>query len=175
MGRLEYTDDVIADLVALDPTVDTVSLGVALRLLWTGRLFEDILDRTANAAGVRWRGDYEVLSVLMRMAAHPPTPAGIADQLSSSPSGMTNRLDRLENGGMITRNPDPDDRRLVRISLTEDGRRVAVKAFDLSRAVYGNLVEGLSAEDRDALDSYLRAVLKRLDELGSMRTPWGQT
>ena len=37
-------------------------------------------------------------------------------------SGTTKRLDRLEQAGLITRAPDPDDRRGTLITLTDAGR-----------------------------------------------------
>ena len=37
---------------------------------------------------------------------------------------MTNRLDRLEEAGLIRRLPDPDDRRGLLIELTPKGRRL---------------------------------------------------
>jgi DNA-binding MarR family transcriptional regulator len=39
-------------------------------------------------------------------------------------SGTTKRLDRLEEAGLITRSPDPDDRRGTLIALTAAGRRL---------------------------------------------------
>jgi hypothetical protein len=42
------------------------ALGVAQRLIWSGRLAEQVLERTAIACGLRRRGDYEVLALLRR-------------------------------------------------------------------------------------------------------------
>jgi DNA-binding MarR family transcriptional regulator len=35
---------------------------------------------------------------------------------------MTNRLDRLEEAGLVNRLPDSEDRRALQVELTDDGR-----------------------------------------------------
>lgn len=42
---------------------------------------------------------------------------------------MTGKLDRLERQGLIQRTPDPEDRRAIRLGLTEDGRTLINEAF----------------------------------------------
>jgi DNA-binding MarR family transcriptional regulator len=41
---------------------------------------------------------------------------------------MTNRLERLERAGLVTRMPDPQDRRGILVGLTEQGRDVVEQA-----------------------------------------------
>jgi DNA-binding MarR family transcriptional regulator len=46
---------------------------------------------------------------------------------------MTSILERLDERGLLTREPDPDDRRSVRIRLTREGRVVADRINRLVR------------------------------------------
>jgi DNA-binding MarR family transcriptional regulator len=64
---------------------------------------------------------------------HLAGPDGIrmkdmAKNTSLSTSGITALVDRLERQGLMQRNPDPDDRRATRITLTDEGRERARQA-----------------------------------------------
>lgn len=174
MGRLNYTREATAGLKKVAGESATEALSVALRLLWAGRLMEDLLERAAVAGGLRRRGDYEVLTVLLRSEGTPPTPAEVAAQLSASASGMTSKLDRLEAGGLIERQPDKKDRRLIRIALTEQGLRTARSALAVTMDLYDSIFEPLTEEERDSFDEGLRILLPRLDELSTIRDPWAK-
>src|SRR5687768_6871052 len=55
-------------------------------------------------------GEFDVLAALRRSG--PPfamTPSALSRTLMLSPSGMTNRLDRLESAGLVERRANPDD------------------------------------------------------------------
>ena len=49
------------------------------------------------------------------------SPSELAHEMMLSTSAMTNRLDKLEKTALIKRHPDPDDRRCLKISLTQKG------------------------------------------------------
>jgi DNA-binding MarR family transcriptional regulator len=51
-------------------------------------------------------------------------PTEFTSALMLTSSGTTKRLDRLEQAGLITREPDPDDRRGTLITLTPAGHRL---------------------------------------------------
>lgn len=81
-----------------------------------------------NEALAKWglsRPSFDVLSALRR--AGPPfclTPKSLSESLMLSGAGMTSRLDRLESLYLIARLPEPNDRRSVKIQLTERGVRL---------------------------------------------------
>jgi DNA-binding MarR family transcriptional regulator len=59
-------------------------------------------------------------------------PCSIAEILrvfGTRPSTMTSMLERLETNGLLTREPDPEDRRSVRVDLTKEGK-VAAERID---------------------------------------------
>ncbi|WP_099025386.1 MarR family winged helix-turn-helix transcriptional regulator [Mycolicibacterium palauense] len=66
---------------------------------------------------------------------------------------MTTQVRRLEDAGLVTRTPDPNDARAVRIRITDEGRRVLQQARINRQAVIDPLVAQLSDEDRDVLES----------------------
>lgn len=64
------------------------------------------------------------LLVLRHLYDNGPTPMrGIAELVGTDPSTVTHTVDRLEQHGLIGRNPDPSDRRVKLVALTEGGRR----------------------------------------------------
>ena len=51
-------------------------------------------------------------------------PQKLVEALLLTSGAMTNRLDRLEQAGLLTRSPNPEDRRGVIVSLPAEGLRV---------------------------------------------------
>ena len=73
----------------------------------------------------------------------------LAVELLCDASNVTQLVTRLEAGGLVTRVPDPDDRRVRQVSITPAGRRVrrAVgRAFDLPARGLVRLTEGERAQ-----------------------------
>ena len=75
----------------------------------------------------------------------------LAEYLSVSPSTITGITDRLTRQGLIERRDDPRDRRLVRLCLTPEGRRLTMEIADSSRAVLRRIFERMGAERAEAL------------------------
>jgi DNA-binding MarR family transcriptional regulator len=76
---------------------------------------------------------------------------------------MTNRVDRLAAAGLVRREPDPQDRRGVLVTLTPAGvDRVDAALADLLLGEHA-LLHGLSEADRRTLADLLRVLLAPLD------------
>jgi DNA-binding MarR family transcriptional regulator len=76
---------------------------------------------------------------------------------------MTNRIDRLAAAGLVRRRPDPEDRRGVLVSLTEEGMaRVDAALADLLRRER-ELLAGLDQEAQRTLADHLRTLLAPFD------------
>jgi DNA-binding MarR family transcriptional regulator len=50
--------------------------------------------------------------------------AALAEAIGADKTRIISTLDRLQDAGLITRTPDPDDRRVRLLSITEEGRRM---------------------------------------------------
>jgi DNA-binding MarR family transcriptional regulator len=66
-------------------------------------------------------------------------------------SGTTKRLDRLEQAGLVAREPDPADRRGTLISLTDEGLRLVEATVPAHLANEARLVGALSDAERRRL------------------------
>jgi len=82
---------------------------------------------------------------------------------------MTAKLDRLENLGLINRIPDTDDRRVIRLGITDAGRTMSDAAFDSSLKVYEAMLDTLTPAEAQTLNGLLNKLLKRLDNLSELR------
>lgn len=99
---------------------------------------------------------YAVLSTLDRGAFR--TQAALAEAINADKTRIIRTLDELQDDGYIERYPDPDDRRVRLLAITDKGRRVkdAVRA-EIQRGEERWLGE-LTPEERTV---FLRA-LRRL-------------
>jgi DNA-binding MarR family transcriptional regulator len=82
----------------------------------------------------------------------------LAEWLSCEPSNVTGIVDGLERRGLVTRQPDPADRRIKHVVLTEDGERRRAELRSRSHAQAGAIFE-LSDADRSKLRDLLTGVL----------------
>lgn len=167
VGRVEFVRDAVEGWSRLRQATDVSSLGTVQRLIWSGRLAEDILERAATGAGLSRRGDYEVLALLRRSEPELLGVLDVAQRLRASQSGVTGKIDRLEDRGLVERRPDSNDGRAVRLQLTDDGRSLVEAAFTASLELYDDLMIALDDTERDRLDELLDALLERLDELAN--------
>jgi DNA-binding MarR family transcriptional regulator len=96
---------------------------------------------------------YIALSHLARQPAG--TQLALAEAINYDKTRLIALLDELEGDGLITRTPDPTDRRARTVSLTQAGKtRHAVAQADV-RAMEAEFLSDLSATDRDRLPRLL--------------------
>lgn len=87
-------------------------------LVWSSRT----LRRISSESGL----SFVQLLLVRNLAARGSVRMGEASEdLALSDGVMTGVVDRLQERGVVTRSPDPSDRRAVRISLTPAGERLA--------------------------------------------------
>jgi DNA-binding MarR family transcriptional regulator len=106
------------------PELDHSPIGVVGRVSRLARELEQRLEPVYREHGVE-PGWHDVLATLRRTGApYRLRPSEFSNALMLTSSGTTKRLDRLEHAGLITRAPDPEDRRGTLITLTAAGRRL---------------------------------------------------
>lgn len=105
---------------------------------------------------------YVVLSALDRSSMR--TQAALAEAIGADKTRIIRTLDELQDSGHIERQPDPDDRRVRLLAITDSGRAVkdAVQA-DIQRGEERWLGE-LGADERRVFLDVLRRLT--LDETG---------
>src|SRR5215218_7169803 len=138
------------------PDLDPSPIGVIGRISRLARELEQRLEPVYRAHGLE-PGWHDVLATLRRTGPpHRLRPSEFTTSLMLTSSGTTKRLDRLEQAGLITREPDPDDRRGTLITLTEAGHELLDTAIEAHVANEHRLLAALSGAEQRELAGLLR-------------------
>lgn len=78
-------------------------------------------------------------------------PKALAKRLSLTAPKLSMVLDRMQARGLIDRTPDPNDRRSVQVSLTDQGRTLARQLVPVARRMEQGLKKRLTAADHARL------------------------
>jgi len=155
-------DRVIEDWERERPDLDTTPIGTIGRLRLAGQLVSAFYERSVKPFDLR-PADFFLLSELRR--AGPPytlSPGELSLELVRSSGGITRMLDQLEQRGWIRREPDPNDRRGVRVCLTDEGRELIDEAMVDHFENEAELFEDLSPANKQHLADLLREVVSIL-------------
>ena len=145
------------------PDLDVRPLTVLSRVSRLARHL-DLARRRAFARHGLETWEFDVLAALRRAGApYRLSPGALLTQTLVTSGTMTNRIDRLAEHGLVERQPSPDDRRGVLVTLTPAGLQRVDEAFadllDVERGLIGELPEA----DRERLAALLRDVLTLFD------------
>lgn len=107
--------------------------------------------------------DYDVLSTLSENPGSSWRARDLAAQLLWSTSRLAHHVGRMEQRGLVARQPCPGDARGALISLTQQGRAVLRKAAAPHvGSVRRNLIDLLTPEEVAALDTIAGKVIAHL-------------
>jgi len=109
--------------------------------------------------------EFDVLAALRRAGApYELSPGRLLQQTLVTSGTMTNRIDRLEAQGLVTRRTDPADRRGVLVGLTGAGRsKVDAALADLLTSEQ-QFLAALDPEQRAQLAALLRTIVSPFDQ-----------
>ncbi len=105
----------------------------------------------------------EEFKVVMALHAGPRTHGALCRELEVSTGVMTNRLDKLERIGLVSRSKDPEDRRGVMLTLTPTGAERLDTYIDRGARRERKLLEGLTRDDKRQLNKLLGRLADSLD------------
>ncbi len=103
------------------------------------------------------------LGVLFRLEVSPAAPGVLAERERVTPPSMNRTLNTLEQSGLVTRSPDPDDARKVIVTITDAGLALIRETRRLRTRWFSQQLAALPPEDRVALEAVI-PVLRRLAE-----------
>lgn len=141
------------------PELDTSPMGVVGRISRISRHLDRLLQKNFSQFNLNG-GEFDVLATLRRSGQpYQLTPTELFNSLMLSSGAMTNRLDRLEDAGLIRRNPNPNDRRGILVTLTEQGIELMNRAYPAHIMNEEQILSSLTMADREALTDLLRKLL----------------
>ena len=158
----DEVDRLIAAWKRERPDLDLSPLSVLSRITRIARHL-DIARRDAFGDLENW--GFDVLAALRRAGApHQLSPGQLMQETMVTSGTMTNRLDRLEELDLITREQDPDDGRGSLVTLTKAGIRAVDSALEDLLDNERKLLKALAAKDRDTLAELLSTLVTEFDE-----------
>jgi MarR family transcriptional regulator for hemolysin len=128
---------------------------LGLEMFETQRVMRRHFDRRMRPMGftqAQWRA-------LLRLDSNPGiSQVGLADLLEMQPISLMRILERMEAAGLVERQPDPNDRRAVKLFLTEAARPTLKIMHEVADEIRAAAIKGVSDADQD----HLTAVLQRM-------------
>jgi DNA-binding MarR family transcriptional regulator len=132
--------------------------GIVDRIGSLNKRFRRQMDETLADHGMT-RPDWEVLKSLRHHGIDACSPGDLSTELELSSGAVTNRLDRLERGGLIVRRPDPADRRGVKLELTPEGERRWTESTNAQAVKEALLASALTKAEQRELNGLLRKLM----------------
>ncbi|EIQ01877.1 LOW QUALITY PROTEIN: transcriptional regulator [Opitutaceae bacterium TAV1] len=114
--------DCLIEAAKTFPDLDPSATEAYLHLLRCGDMVAHVGNSWVQRCNLS-AGRFTVLMLLFNKCGGPlaHTPAELADMAGVTRATMTGLIDTLERDGMVTRHPDPVDRRMMSVALTEKG------------------------------------------------------
>ena len=135
-------------------------LSVVRLMTWLPWSIDQQLRRDSNLGMV----EYQVLARLSQSPGQTLRMSSLADLANASLSRLSHLVKRLEERGLVSREPDPADGRFTRATLTEEGFRVLAEAAPRHVAhVRSLIIDVLSPEQLRRLGRDADRITSRID------------
>jgi DNA-binding MarR family transcriptional regulator len=107
---------------------------------------------------------FESLLFVSRAGRGSMRVGDLARALRVTVGGTSKLVDRIERAGLIARDPDPDDRRASRVTLTTAGKRKLTAAVKTYEAEVAGILGGvLSLDEQRQMSDYVSRLLTSID------------
>jgi DNA-binding MarR family transcriptional regulator len=165
----DAVDEIIRQWARERPDLNVSPMGIVGRVSRIERKIDPILTTVFRRFGLeRW--SFDVLATLRRSG--PPyqlTPTELFRSLMLTSGAITHRVEELAKLGLVQRAADPNDRRGIRVSLTDQGLARIDEAMAAHAENERTLLQHLSPKDRSLLALLLRRLLLGLEKAGGNR------
>ncbi|ROZ52972.1 MarR family transcriptional regulator [Rhodococcus sp. WS1] len=149
------------------PGIDVSSVGIVSRIWRIARYLERARSQRLAELGTD-HATLEVLAVLRRSGKPYRMTAGqLTEAALITPGGISNRLDRLERGGMLKRSFHPKDRRRVDVQLTRKGVQLVDEVVSDLMDHESRLLALIGATDHAELRRLLKVLLAQFEDPGN--------
>jgi DNA-binding MarR family transcriptional regulator len=156
---MDEVDRILVSWAKELPELDTSPLASLSRISRLSRHLDRARSEAFAAAELEpW--EFDVLAALRRHG--PPyelSPGELIHETLSTSGTMTNRVNRLQDRGLVQRRPNAADRRSVLVRLTEDGRLRVQSAMTELLGFERRVLAPITPAQRDQLADLLRTLL----------------
>jgi DNA-binding MarR family transcriptional regulator len=156
-------DEILRQWAREQPGLNTSPMAIIGRISRIARKIDLLLSPVFRKFGLeQW--SFDVLATLRRSGyPYELTPTQLFKSLMLTSGAITHRSDELVKAGLVQREPDPNDRRGVRIKLTDLGRAKIDEAVTAHVENERKILRHLSKQERRQLISLLRRFLLGLE------------
>lgn len=116
----------------------------------------------------RWWALVQLSRSLANRKDEGMTQTELADKMDIARVTVGGLLDHMEAGGLIVRRPDPNDRRINRVFMTELGHETLTQMHDIGLELNQAVFEGISSDDIKVAEAVLsrmkRNIMARLNQ-----------
>jgi DNA-binding MarR family transcriptional regulator len=137
------------------PTEVIPGLDFAAALVRVSHLVQHVFADAARGHGL----PPQQLQLLCMLVGGPVGMTELGRLMRLERPGMTGLVDRAEKRGLVTRQPDPADRRACVVGLSDEGRRLAIAGHDEVTTRLDTLGRGLDRQERAVAAATIGRVL----------------
>jgi DNA-binding MarR family transcriptional regulator len=151
-------------LAADYPEMDVSAIETVMQLLLVSKNTSSVCTAFFNQYGLS-DGKFAVLAVLDERPRQAIAPSVLADRIGVSRAAVTGIIDGLEVSGLVKRQDDPNDRRMMVIQLTQAGITLLETMMPEHYRRTATLMSSLTIIERSLLRSLLEKIQNGLTGL----------
>jgi DNA-binding MarR family transcriptional regulator len=156
-----FLETILERLPMLDPEVE----GIVERIGGLNRRFKRAMNETLAEFKLD-HSEHRILGFLNRQdETYRSSPGKLARAIELSSGAMTNRLDRMEEAGLLRRLPDPADRRGVLVELTPEGKRLYEETVGVQARKEELIASALTVTEKKQLNALLRRLMMEFERI----------
>lgn len=157
---MNLVESIVRDWKVQRPDINCSAKPAMCRLLAVQLRYLSLLEAQLKPLGIA----PHVFSVLVTIRRRGPSAEvnvkTIRQEVLVTSGGMSNLLTRLITKGWISKRPDSDDARSMRIKLTPKGRKLVDTAMEIQAACEHTLMKSLNRHEHKQLESLLQKMLE---------------
>jgi DNA-binding MarR family transcriptional regulator len=161
--RRDSVDALVAEWRRERPDLDPSPVGILGRLHRISARLQRQVEAWLAPLDLTWESFSLILTLRRSGPPFALRPTDLYQESLLTSGAITNRIDRVEQQGLVRRRPDPSDGRVTVVELTAAGRRLADRAAEVHFQSLAKIFSGLTRDDRDALDASLSKLLTMLE------------
>ncbi|MCG3110002.1 Transcriptional regulator SlyA [Metallosphaera sp. J1] len=100
--------------------------------------------------------------ILMTVKESPKSMVYLAKEVLMTQAGITAAIDRLEEKGLVKRERDREDRRIINVQITDLGVKATEEAMQIYEEMASELMKDLSVEEKERLIALLDLVQDKI-------------
>jgi MarR family transcriptional regulator, 2-MHQ and catechol-resistance regulon repressor len=107
--------------------------------------------------------DFQALYLIYISEAKGVKMSSLGDELEMVRSGVTVLVDRMALVGLVKRRPDPEDRRIMKVMITEKGNEIMNDIFKNNGIFKVSTLDFIQQEEKELLCSLITKIKEKLE------------